>query len=99
MSTCNACAGVGLVSTGANPLNLNEGSKVTCSTCQGTGSVADSVEEAPKVEAPAPVEATGADSVEPLLVEPKVGDPCLTDLEQAGTLDKDENGNWVCKVS
>ncbi len=39
MVKCVDCNGVGLVSTGADKLNLNHGAMIVCKVCTGTGKV------------------------------------------------------------
>jgi hypothetical protein len=102
MVTCKDCNGVGLVSTGAEPLNLNHGNKVVCKACRGTGKVAEGSSSAASVDSESPKEEgataqdTGATSGEPSPVAPKIGDPCEMDDGSAGVLGKTEKGNWVC---
>lgn len=41
MSQCTKCNGQGLISTGANPLDLETGAKITCPDCNGSGQLSD----------------------------------------------------------
>lgn len=113
MSTCENCGGLGLVSTGSNPQDLNSGNKVTCGVCSGSGQVAGAVDNSegekvapvvpdetaadPKDEAQSSADAGGTGSGEPSEVTPKVGDKCMTDDDQPGTLAQDADGKWVCE--
>lgn len=106
---CEDCNGLGLVSTGANPLDLNHGNKVVCKSCTGSGKVASDyvfgnpsstptgdTADAPKAEGSPENQATGETSGEPSAIGPKLGDPCRMDDDSAGVLAKTEKGNWVC---
>lgn len=101
MSTCVNCNGVGLVSTGANKIDLNHGQKVVCTACNGTGSeVVSSAEistesESPKAESSSEEAATGESSGEPSGIVPSVGGRCRTENDRPGTLQHDGE-KWVC---
>ena len=108
MIPCKECNGQGLVSTGANKLDLSVGNKVTCAACGGTGKVADpnaEQAESPKAQDPSQIAPGGGEpsdsgsgsEVVPT-VQPKEGDPCVDGDGVSGYLGKDGDGKWVCVV-
>ena len=97
MAKCEKCNGQGLVSTGADPLDLSVGSKQTCAACAGTGRVEDAVEQE-AAESPKAGEPSGDGSSEGAEgILPKEGDPCvMADGETPGVLRDDGEGRLVC---
>lgn len=85
---CTNCVGRGLVSTGADPRNLEVGGKTTCAACNGTGKVAEQAEVIKTQEEILPSRLT--------IINPKVGDACLTADDEPGTLQLEGDGSFVC---
>ena len=108
MDKCVNCNGQGLVSTGANPINLGEGRTITCTACNGTGqaqtgNVSNGDNADPKVPGDTAPQDTGegsgeqsSEGAEKPLGVPQIGDPCEMDDKTMGVLDKDADGKWVC---
>lgn len=103
--TCVDCNGKGLVSTGADKLDLGTGKTITCATCDGTGKVESANvsnvdnSDGPKAQGET-AEGTGEGSGAPSETDvkvPQIGDPCELEDGSIGVLDKDEAGAWVCK--
>lgn len=104
MNKCENCDGKGLVSTGANKLDLGTGRSETCSVCAGTGKTnTDAVSSGtqtgdnldPKEEGSSSQSGDGSEHGEPSGISPKDGDKCRTDDDRAGTLHR-EGDRWVC---
>lgn len=71
--TCEKCNGMGLISTGADPLALHQGIQVTCAACAGRGKFAETVEEIAEGFVPAVPEEVKAEEI-PVPQPPKVED-------------------------
>ena len=104
--TCTACGGTGQVAElVAEPAQTEETGGIASSEVSADTAPQDTENDLPKEDGQPSQEVTGEESGEQSetikidgLEGPKVGDKCVDDAGNEGTLETNEAGEWYCKI-